>query len=226
MREPETDAAIGLSRPAPHPGTIRIVRQLVAPSSMPAPVTLTGSHVRLAPLTLDHLDALAAVGLDPDLWRLSPRQIETRDHMRAYIEEALDEHARGVSLPFATVDLASASVAGCTRFGSIELAHKRLEIGWTWIAKPWQRTAVNTEAKLLMLRYAFETLGCQRVELKTDSRNERSQNAMRRIGATEEGTLRKHMVTASGYIRHTVYFSILDDEWPAVEAHLTDRLAR
>jgi len=195
---------------------------------MPAlsPVTLTGDHVRLEPLTLDHLDELAAVGLNPDLWRLSPRQLETRDDMRVYIEEALDELARGVSLPFATVDLASSTVAGCTRFGNIVLAHKRLEIGWTWIAKPWQRTAVNTEAKLLMLRYAFETLGCQRVELKTDSRNERSMNAMRRIGATEEGTLRKHMVTTSGHIRNTVYFSITDDEWPAVEACLTERLAR
>ena len=193
---------------------------------MRTPVTLTGAHVRLEPLSLDHLDALAEIGLDPDLWRLSPRQLETRDHMRAYIEQALDELARGVSLPFATVDLASSSVAGCTRFGNIALAHKRLEIGWTWIATPWQRTAVNTEAKLLMLRYAFETLGCQRVELKTDSRNVRSQNAMRRIGATEEGTLRKHMVTDSGHIRDTVYFSITDDEWPAVEARLTDRLAR
>ena len=189
-------------------------------------VTLTGNHVRLEPLTLDHLDALADVGLDPDLWRLSLRQIETRDDMRAYIEEALTEQSEGRSLPFATVDLASSTVAGSTRFGNIVLAHKRLEIGWTWIAKPWQRTAVNTEAKLLMLRYAFETLGCQRVELKTDSRNVRSQNAMRRIGATEEGTLRKHMITASGHIRDSVYFSILDDEWPTVEARLTDRLAR
>ena len=192
----------------------------------PAPVTLTGTHVRLAPLTLSHLDALAAVGLAPELWRLSPRQLETREDMRVYIEEALDELARGVSLPFATVDLASSTVVGSTRFGNIVPAHKRLEIGWTWIAAPWQRTAVNTEAKLLMLRHAFETLGCQRVELKTDSRNVRSQNAMRRIGATEEGTLRKHMLTASGHIRDTVYFSITDDEWPAVEARLTDRLAR
>ena len=190
------------------------------------PVTLAGSHVRLEPLSLDHLDALAAVGLDPDLWRLSPLQLDTRDDMRAYIEEALDEQARGVSLPFATVDLASSTVVGSTRFGNIAPAHKRLEIGWTWVAPPWQRTAVNTEAKLLMLRHAFETLGCQRVELKTDLRNVRSQNAMRRIGATEEGTLRKHMVTASGHIRDTVYFSILDDEWPAVEARLTTLLSR
>ncbi|MEM0962558.1 MAG: GNAT family protein [Bacteroidota bacterium] len=190
------------------------------------PVILAGEHVRLEPLTLDHLDALTAVGLDDDLWRLTPRQVRTRDDIAAYIEEALESHARGEALPFATVHAASGTVVGSTRFGNVALAHRRVEIGWTWIAPPWQRTAINTEAKLLMLRYAFETLRCQRVELKTDRRNERSQRAMRRIGATEEGTLRKHMVTASGHVRDTVYFSILDDEWPAVEAALTALLAR
>ena len=193
---------------------------------MLGPVTLEGEHVRLESLTMDHLDGLAAVGLDEDLWRLSPRRIETRTDMQGYIAEALDEHARGVSLPFATVDTASQTVVGSTRFGNVALAHRRAEIGWTWIAGPWQRTAINTEAKWLMLRHAFETWGCHRVELKTDSRNVRSRRAMRRIGAVEEGTLRKHMVTASGHIRDTVYFSITDDEWLAVEAALVARLAR
>lgn len=188
--------------------------------------SLVGTHVRLDPLSLDHLDALCAVGLDEDLWRLTPRILQTCDDMRAYIQEALDLEAAGTALPFATVDAASGTVVGSTRFGNMALAHRRVEIGWTWIAPPWQRTGINTEAKLLMLRHAFDTLGCQRVELKTDSRNERSQNAMLRIGATREGTLRKHMVTASGHIRDTVYFSITDDEWPGVEARLTDRLAR
>ena len=191
-----------------------------------APVTLTGRHVRLDPLSRDHLDALVAVGLDADLWRLSPRAVATRAGMAAYIDEALDGRAAGTMLPFATVDLASSTVVGSTRFGNVALAHRRVEIGWTWIAAPWQRTAVNTEAKLLMLRYAFDALGCHRVELKTDARNERSQRAMRRIGATEEGTLRKHMITASGHVRDTVTFSITDDEWPAVEARLVHRLAR
>ena len=189
-------------------------------------MTLDGDHVRLVPLTMDHLGALAAVGLDDDLWRLSPRQIRSREDMAAYIAEALDEHASGVSLPFATVHKPSGIVVGSTRFGNIVLAHRRVEIGWTWIARPWQRTAVNTEAKLLMLRHAFGPLACRRVELKTDARNVRSQAAMRRIGATEEGTLRKHMVVAGGRARDTVYFSITDDEWPAVEAGLVARLDR
>lgn len=196
---------------------------------MPDPlplVTLSGDHVRLEPLALDHLDALCAVGLDPDLWRLSVSGVRTCDDMRAYIQAALDGHARGEALPFATVDTASGEIVGSTRFGNIALAHKRAEIGWTWIATPWQRTAINTEAKLLMLRHAFGPLACNRVELKTDARNVRSQEAMRRIGATEEGTLRHHMVTWSGHRRDTVYFSILRDEWPAVEAALVAKLGR
>ena len=190
------------------------------------PTVLAGAHVRLEPLRRGHLDALTAVGLDPELWRLSTCQIATRDDLAAYLDEALAAQAAGTALPFATVDLASSRVVGSTRFGNAALAHGRVEIGWTWIAAPWQRTAVNTEAKLLMLRHAFENLGCRRVELKTDARNVRSQNAMRRIGATEEGTLRKHMLTASGHVRDTVYFSITDDEWPAVEARLRARLDR
>ena len=193
---------------------------------MLTPTVLAGDHVRLEPLRRDHLDALAAVGLDPELWRLSTRQVATRDDMAAYLDDALAAQAAGTALPFATVDLASSTVVGSTRFGNAAPAHGRVEIGWTWIAAPWQRTAVNTEAKLLMLGHAFGALGCRRVELKTDARNVRSQNAMRRIGATEEGTLRKHMVTASGHVRDTVYFSITDDEWPAVEARLRARLAR
>ena len=120
----------------------------------------------------------------------------------------------------------SGTVVGSTRLGALALAHRRAEIGWTWIARPWQRTAINTEAKLLMLRHAFGPLGCQRVELKTDARNERSRAAMRRIGAVEEGTLRKHMITARGHVRDTVYYSITDEEWPTVEARLVTRLAR
>lgn len=190
------------------------------------PVTLDGTHVRLEPLALRHLDGLVAVGLDPDLWRLTPSPVRTREDMAAYIQTALDGHARGETLPFATIDKASGEVVGSTRLGNIVLAHKRVEIGWTWIAKPWQRTAINTEAKLLMLRHAFGPLACNRVELKTDARNVRSQEAMRRIGATEEGTLRKHMVTADGYIRDSIYFSITDEEWPDVEAALVAKLAR
>lgn len=189
------------------------------------PVTLQGTYVRLEPLGEQHIDGLTAVGLDPDLWQLGLSMIQSRDDMAQYVNTALAEHARGVSLPFATIEQATNTVVGSTRFGNIDLAHRRVEIGWTWIARAWQRSAVNTEAKLLMLSYAFETLGCQRVELKTDVLNQRSRTAILRLGAIEEGILRKHMITASGRVRDTVYFSIVDDEWATVKANLQEKLA-
>jgi RimJ/RimL family protein N-acetyltransferase len=181
---------------------------------------LEGTHVRLEPLTLDHLDALTAIGLDPDLWRWTLTQNHTPDDMRRYVETALAEQRAGQSLPFATVELSSGRVVGSTRFAAIERTHRRVEIGWTWIARPWQRTAINTEAKFLMLRHAFEVWRCLRVELKTNSKNERSRRAILRIGATEEGTLRKHQLNADGTARDSVYFSITDDEWPAAKQRL------
>jgi RimJ/RimL family protein N-acetyltransferase len=185
-----------------------------------ARVTLEGRHVRLAPLSQAHQAGLSAIGLDEELWRWIPTPVRTPEEMSAYIVTALDEQARGVSLPFALVEKSSGLAIGCTRYGNIDRTHHRMEIGWTWVAPAWQRTAANTEAKYLLLRHAFETLGCIRVELKTDSLNEKSRAAMLRIGAREEGTFRNHMITASGRIRHTVYFSILDSEWPAVKARL------
>lgn len=189
-----------------------------------APVTLEGRHVRLEPLSLAHHANLSAVGLEEALWRWIPIPVRTPDEMAAYISIALDEQARGVSLPFAIVEKDSGCAIGSTRYGNIDRAHHRVEIGWTWVAPAWQRTAINTEAKYLLLKHAFETLGCIRVELKTDSLNERSRAAILRIGAREEGTLRNHMITASGRIRHTVYFSVLDSEWPDVKACLQSRL--
>jgi RimJ/RimL family protein N-acetyltransferase len=188
------------------------------------PVTLEGRHVRLEPLSLDHHADLCAVGLDEELWRWIPTQVRTASDMRAYIELALRTQAEGSALPFATIDRASGGAIGSTRYGNIDRLHRRVEIGWTWIGRPWQRTAVNTEAKYLMLRHAFETLGANRVELKTDSLNERSRRAILRLGAVEEGVFRKHMVTESGRVRHTVYFSIIDEEWPAVKARLEGKL--
>jgi len=176
--------------------------------------------VRLEPLTLEHHADLCDAGLDEELWRWIPNQVRTPADMRAYIEIALRAQAEGSALPFATVERASGRAIGSTRFGNIDRVNRRLEIGWTWIGRPWQRTAINTEAKYLMLRHAFETLGALRVELKTDSLNERSRRAILRLGAVEEGTFRKHMVTESGRIRHTVYYSIIDEEWPAVRARL------
>jgi RimJ/RimL family protein N-acetyltransferase len=188
------------------------------------PVTLEGRLVRLEPLAKTHLAGLAGVGLDEELWRWIPMPVRTPAEMAAYIETAFDEQERGVSLPFALVEKDSGRAIGSTRYGNIERTHRRVEIGWTWVARNWQRTAVNTEAKFLLLQHAFETLGCLRVELKTDSLNERSRAAILRIGAREEGILRNHMITASGRIRHTVYFSIIDSEWPAVKMRLESKL--
>ena len=189
-----------------------------------APVILEGSHVRLEPLAKAHLAGLAQVGLEEELWRWIPVPVRTVEEMAAYIETALQEQERGVSLPFALMEKATGRAIGSTRYGNIDRTHRRVEIGWTWVAREWQRTAVNTEAKYLLLKHAFETLGCIRVELKTDSLNEKSRAAILRIGAREEGIFRNHMITAKGRIRHTVYFSIVDPEWPAVKARLESLL--
>jgi RimJ/RimL family protein N-acetyltransferase len=190
------------------------------------PLVLEGRHVRLEPLTTDHVDALFAVGLDPDLWQWTTALIRSRAEMLGYVETALAWQARGTALPFATVERASGRAAGSTRFANYEREHRRVEIGWTWLGREFQRTALNTEAKLLMLTHAFEALGCLRVEFKTDVFNRRSRDAILRLGAKEEGVLRQHMVTSSGRLRDTVYYSILDREWPAVRAGLQARLAR
>ena len=188
------------------------------------PVILTGETVRLEPLTLNHHEALCRVALDKELWRWTVSQVLTPDAMRRYIEAALKERDAGTMMPFATVDLRTGQVVGSTRFGNIDRANRRVEIGWTFVAPPWQRTRVNTEAKYLMLQYAFETLACIRVELKTDALNVRSRAAILRLGATEEGTLRNHMIAAEGRIRDTVYFSIIESEWPRVKASLQNKL--
>lgn len=190
------------------------------------PVTLEGRHVRLEPLSMNHLVPLCEIGFDPELWRVGLSVIGSQDDMKSYIATALRWQAEGTALPFVTIERPSGTVVGSTRFANIDRTHRRVEIGWTWIARPWQRTPVNTEAKYLMLTHAFETLGCIRVELKTDSLNQKSRNAMLRIGAKEEGTLRNHMITQEGRIRHTVFFSVTNDEWPGVKRSLEEKLAR
>jgi len=190
-------------------------------------VILRGSTVRLEPLTLDHVAALARVGLDPALWRWVPNQVSTPEDMHAYVLTALDEQRRRVSLPFVIIDQASDQVIGSTRYANIEASHRRLEIGWTWLTASHQRSGANTEAKLLLLTHAFDVLGAIRVELKTDSLNEKSRTAIARLGAMEEGTFRNHMIIpATGRVRHTVYYSIVDSEWPAIKANLVARLHR
>ena len=191
-----------------------------------SPVTLEGAHVRLEPLEASHLDALCEVGLDPDLWALTTTQVRVRDDLARWLTAALADRDAGTALPFATIERSSGRVVGSSRLGSWSPEHRRIEIGWTWIAPPWQRTPINTEAKLLMLRHAFDVMHCVRVELKTDVTNARSRAAMLRIGAVEEGVLRKHMIAESGRMRDSVFFSIIDDEWPTVRDRLEARLSR
>jgi len=190
------------------------------------PVTLRGSVVALEPMRMDHVDALTRVGLDPELWRWIPSSVSSAEEMRGYVATALDEQRRGVSLPFVIIARGTEQVVGSTRYGNIDLANRRLEIGWTWVTAAHQRTAVNTEAKLLLLTHAFERLQVNRVELNTDALNLKSRAAITRLGAIEEGTLRKHLVTSTGRIRDTVYFSIIDTEWPAVKRRLEAWLQR
>jgi RimJ/RimL family protein N-acetyltransferase len=187
-------------------------------------VTLQGRFVRLEPLSSAHSDDLCRAGLAPELWRWIPSQVATPELMRAYIETALAEQEQGVSLPFAVIAMDSGRAIGSTRYGNINLANKRVEIGWTWYAPDHQRTPVNTECKLMLLSHAFEQLGMIRVEFKTDVLNEKSRNALLRIGAVQEGIFRKHLICESGRIRDTVYFSILDTEWPDKKHALESRL--
>lgn len=188
------------------------------------PVTLEGKSVRLAPLKLEHLTELYEAASDTSLWLWTTNIIESREDMLRYVETALGEFERKTALPFVTIEKSSGKIIGSTRFGNIDTNNRKAEIGWTWINPQWQRTTINTEAKLLMLTYAFETWNCVRVELKTDVLNEKSRNAIRRIGAIEEGVLRNHLITDAGRFRDTVYFSIIDSEWQTVKANLKKKL--
>ena len=190
------------------------------------PVTLTGRLVRLVPLALEHVPALAEVGLDPAIWRWTIARPHTEADLRAWAASAIANREAGLELPFATLDAATGRPIGSSRYLSIVPEHRRLEIGWTWLAPAWQRTGANREAKLLMLTRAFETLGCRRVEFKTDSNNEASRTALVGIGATFEGIFRKHIVMPGDGVRHSAYYSVIDDEWPAVKAGLERSLDR
>jgi RimJ/RimL family protein N-acetyltransferase len=191
------------------------------------PVTLTGRVVRLEPLSQAHAPDLTIVGQDDSIWAYIPYPpVHSEADMRAWVDDMLARQARGTDLPFAVVHLASGRAIGATRYMDIQPANRGLEIGGTWYGRAFQRTAVNTEAKYLLLGHAFESLGCIRVQLKTDQRNERSQRAIERIGAVREGVLRHNMVMPDGYRRDSVYFSILAEEWPGVKARLEEMLGR
>lgn len=191
---------------------------------MISPVTLSGTHIRLEPLTLAHVPALARAGIHPELWRLQPAPISNEHDMRAYVAQALEDQERGLSLPFAIVRQSDGMIVGSTRYMDIALPHRRLEIGATWLSPACQRTGANTEAKLLLLTHAFETLKLIKVVFKTEILNDASRQALARIGAVEEGIFRQHLIAASGRRRDMVYFSILDSEWSAVKTALRGRL--
>ena len=189
-------------------------------------ITLEGAHVRLEPLRPEHAPMLWQIAKDhlTDLFQWIPYRLEFLADFRDFNQRVLDEQARGLSIPFATFQRKPDQIVGTTRYMNMDLANRKVEIGSTWIAPPWQRTVINTEAKYLMLCHAFEVWNCLRVELKTDALNQRSRQAILRLGAKEEGTRRKHMLTGNGRQRDSVYFSILDTEWPQVKAQLEAKL--
>jgi RimJ/RimL family protein N-acetyltransferase len=195
--------------------------------SAPAdPQGLAGRCVRLVPLRAEHLPALTQAGADASIWQWYSVNAGTPEGMRAFVEDGLAMQANGTGVPFAVIEQAGGAVVGSTRFGNIDRRHRRAEIGWTWLAPRCQRSGINTEQKYLMLRLAFEQWNLLRVEFKTDSLNDKSRNALTRIGATAEGILRNHMVTYSGRIRHSAYYSVIDSDWPRVKAHLEALLDR
>ena len=189
------------------------------------PVLLQGEFVRLEPMRVDHLPALCKVGLEPALWEFTANIVNDASDLERYVRAALADQMLGKAVPFVTVEQESGTVVGSTRFGNIDTANRKAEIGWTWINPKWQRTAINTEAKLLMLTHAFEVWKCIRVELKTDVKNQRSRKAMKRIGCVEEGILRNHMITENNRFRDSIYFSIIESEWPTIKEKLMSKVA-
>jgi len=189
----------------------------------PQRITLDGKLIQLKPLELTDLEKLAEVGLEPDLWKWTPHVLKTIDDLKDYLRDALEKEREGKALPFVIVEKSSGKYVGCTRYGEINVHHRRLEIGWTWVGKNWQRKGINSEAKFLLLQHAFEELKCLRVELKTDRINEKSRTAIERIGAKQEGILRHHVINHDGRIRDTVYYSITAEEWPDVKQKLEQR---
>jgi len=199
----------------------------MASLKLSTPIVLEGAHVRLEPLSEAHADSLARIGLDEEIWRHMPYgPIRTPDAMHAWIAGVLALTQRGTDIPFVVLQKPTGEVAGATRYMDIRKDHLGLEIGGTWYGAQFRRTAVNTECKYLLLKHAFETMECIRVQFKTDLRNERSQRAIERIGAKREGVLRNHMILPDGTIRHSVYYSILDSEWAATKSRLEQLISR
>jgi len=191
------------------------------------PVVLTGQHVRLEPMTEAHVPGLAQVGVGHDFWKfLLYGDMNTEADMQNWVKDILGRAEKGTDLPFVAIHLESGRVAGATRYLNIVPHDRGLEVGGTWYGPEFQRTAVNTECKYLLFGHAFENLGAIRLQLKTDSRNERSQRAIERIGAKQEGILRNHMILPDGYFRHSVFYSVLDTEWPEVKKNLEEMMKK
>jgi N-acetyltransferase len=201
------------------------MEQVNSVATLDAHLILQGRHVRLEPLSREHKADLARVALDPLLWRWTTTQICSLEDLDSYIESTLTLQQEGAAIPFATIDRATGRAIGSTRFASIDPQNRRVEIGWTWLGREFQRKAFNTEAKLLMLTHAFERMECIRVEFRANVLNTISRKAIVRLGAKEEGTLRHHMILPDGRLIDWVYYSILREEWPGVRAGLEEKLA-
>ena len=198
----------------------------MSPQDWVQPVVLEGERIRLEPLRPEHFADLSAVAFDAALWRWTIMGPQDEAGLRRWFDLALANAEAGIERPFATIDRATGRAIGSSLYLSIVPEHRRLEIGWTWVASAFQRTGANREAKLLQLSHAFETLGANRVEFKTHAGNERSRTALAGIGATFEGVFRNHMIMPDGSIRHSAYFSVIAEEWPGVKAGLIEGLAR
>ncbi len=204
----------------------RVISTTPAPATWVQPVVLTGARVRLEPLALDHLADLVTVGLDPTIWALTIARPTDASGIEAWLRGSLTGRAAGTEMPFATIDVASGRAIGSSRFMSIVPDHRRLEIGWTWVGTSFQRTGANREAKYLQLTHAFDVLGANRVEFKTDARNEKSRAALLGIGASFEGIFRNHMIMPTGPLRDSAWYSVTAEDWPRVKDHLEASLAR
>ncbi len=188
------------------------------------PATLEGRWVRLEPLQRQHVDALAAISGDEEIWRYISMPLATHSDVATFVERALATAERGDEIPFVIIEKVTGTIVGSTRFMDIRREHRAVEIGSTWLGRAWWRTAINSESKYLLLRHLFDDVGCLRVSLKTDARNLRSQRAIERLSAVREGVLRKHMIVQNGYSRDTVYYSIIDTEWPAIRSTMERNL--
>jgi len=188
------------------------------------PVVLEGQWVRLEPLEWRHEPALIALQPNEEVYRYLPVPLDTPETIHSWIEHALSARAVGTDLPFATVERSTGTVVGSTRCYDIRPADRAVEIGNTWLGRPWWRTAINSECKYLLLRHLFDEVGCQRVALRTDALNLRSQRAIERLGAVREGVLRKHLIVQGGRVRDTIYYSLLDDEWPSIRRRMEEGL--